>query len=109
MILVTGATGMFGGGVTAQLAERGVPVRAMARSAERAEGLKRPGVEPVVADMDRPETLDAALAGAGTGLLVSPLDDRGQGRARHVLGAAPRARVRRIGKLYGAGRHHRDP
>ena len=109
MILVTGATGMFGGGVTAQLAERGVPVRAMAHRAERAESLKRPGVEPVVADLDRPETLDAALAGAETVFLVSPMDDRVQVRERNVLEAAQRARVRRIVKLHGAVEHHGDP
>src|SRR5207244_7347621 len=99
----------FGGGVTAQLAERGVPVRAMAHRAERAESLKRPGVEPVVADLDRPETLDAALAGAETVFLVSPMDDRVQVRERNVLEAAQRARVRRIVKLHGAVEHHGDP
>src|SRR5947208_12125877 len=101
-IFVTGATGMFGGGVTAQLAERGVPVRAMARSSERAKDLEHLGVEPVVADMDRPETLDDALRGADTVFLVSPMDDRVQVREGNVLAAARRAGVRRIVKLYGA-------
>lgn len=66
MILVTGATGMFGGGITRQLAERGTPVRAMTSNPSRAEELKRPGVEPVVADMDRPETLGDALSDIDT-------------------------------------------
>src|SRR5437588_12899569 len=70
MILVTGATGMFGGGITRELAERGVPVRAMTSNPERAEQLKRPGVDPVVADMDCPETLGEALAGIDTVFLV---------------------------------------
>ena len=102
MILVTGATGMFGGGVTAHLAERGVPVRAMAHSASRAEGLARRGVEAVVADMDRPETLDEALRGADTVFLVSPMDDRVELREGNVLEAAQRTGVRRIVKLAGA-------
>jgi uncharacterized protein YbjT (DUF2867 family) len=109
MILVTGATGMFGGGVTAHLAERQAPVRAMARSSERAKQLERPGVEPIVADLDRPETLDEALRGADTVFLVSPMDDRVQVRERNVLEAAQRTGVRRIVKLYGAVRHHGDP
>src|SRR2546421_5287775 len=109
MILVTGATGMFGGGVTAQLAAQSVPVRAMAHSTERAQALERPGVEPVVADMDHPETLDEAMAGVDTVFLVSPMDDRVQVRERNVLEAAQRARVRRIVKLYGAVEHHGDP
>jgi uncharacterized protein YbjT (DUF2867 family) len=109
MILVTGATGMFGGGVTAQLAERGVPVRAMAHSPERAQQLERPGVEVVVADMDRPETLDDAVRGADTVFLVSPMDDRVQVRERNVLEAAQRAGASRIVKLYGAVQHGGDP
>src|SRR4051794_24736033 len=109
MILVTGANGMFGGGVTSHLAERGVPVRAMAHGPEGAKKLERPGVEPVVADMDFPETLDDAVAGVDTVFLVSPMDDRVQAREGNVLEAAQRAGVRRIVKLYGAVKHHGDP
>jgi uncharacterized protein YbjT (DUF2867 family) len=108
MIFVTGATGMFGGGVTAHLAERGEPVRAMARSPERARQLERPGVEPVVADMDRPETLDEALLGIDSVFLVTPMDDRVQVREHNVLEAAKRNGVRRMVKLYGAVEHHGD-
>src|SRR5204862_2265689 len=109
MIFVTGATGMFGGGVTAQLAERGVPVRAMAHRPERAEDLERPGVEPVVADMDHPETLDDALRGADAVFLVSPMDNRVKVREHNVLEAAGRVGVRRVVKLYGAVEHRGDP
>ena len=109
MILVTGATGMFGGGVTRQLAERGIRVRAMTSNPARAEKLKRPGVDPVVADMDRPETLGAAVAGIDTVFMVSPMDDRVRLREGNVLEAAQRAGVRRIVKLYGAVQHHGDP
>jgi len=109
MILVTGATGMFGGGVTRQLAACGVPVRAMTSNASHAEALAQPGVVPVVADMDRPETLGAALADIDTVFLVSPMDDRVQAREGNVLEAAQRLGVRRIVKLYGAVQHHGDP
>jgi uncharacterized protein YbjT (DUF2867 family) len=97
---------MFGGGVTRELAGRGVPVRAMTSNPSRAAELKRPAVEPVVADMDRPETLGAALADVDTVFLVSPMDDRVQVREGNVLEAAQRAGVRRIVKLYGAVKHH---
>ena len=102
MILVTGATGMFGGGVTNELAKRGVPLRAMTSNAGRAEQLRRPGIDPVVADMDRPETLAEAMRGVDTVFLVSPMDDRVKVREGNVLRAAQRAGVRRIVKLYGA-------
>jgi NAD(P)H dehydrogenase (quinone) len=109
MILVTGATGMFGGGITRQLAARGVPVRAMTSNPSRVEQLRRPGIDPVVANMDRPETLDAALVGIDTVFVVSPMDDRVKVREGNVLEAARRAGVRRIVKLHGAVQHHGDP
>lgn len=109
MILATGATGMFGGGVTNELAVRGVALRAMTSNAGRAEQLKRPGVDPVVADMDRPETLAEAMRGVDTVFMVSPMDDRVRVREGNVLRAALRAGVRRIVKLYGAVEHRGDP
>jgi NAD(P)H dehydrogenase (quinone) len=108
MILVTGASGMFGGRVTDQLAERDVPVRAMTSNPANADKLARPGVEPVLADMDRRETLDAAMDGIETVFLVSPMDDRVQVREANVLEAAQRGGVRRIVKLYGAVEHRGD-
>jgi uncharacterized protein YbjT (DUF2867 family) len=59
--------------------------------------------------MDRPETLDRAMTGVDTVFLVSPMDDRVKEREENVLGAAQRAGVRRIVKLYGAVRHRGDP
>lgn len=108
MILITGATGMFGGGITDRLIELGAPVRAMTSSTEHAQHMKRPGVDPVVADMDRPDTLGEAMVGVDTVFLVSPMDDRVQARESNVLEAAQRADVRRIVKLYGAVEHHGD-
>ncbi len=108
MILVTGATGMFGSGVTAELAARGAPVRAMTSNPSKVDELARPGVEPVVADMDRPETLAPAVDGVDTVFLVSPMDDRVKVREGNVLAAAHEAGVRRIVKLAGAVKHHGD-
>lgn len=109
MLLVTGATGMFGGSVIHRLTERGVPLRAMTSNPGRAAQLRRPGVDPVVADMDRPETLAEAMVGVDTVFLVSPMDDRVRVREGNILDAAVRAGVRRIVKLYGAVEHHADP
>ena len=96
---------MFGGAITGELAARGVPVRAMAHSDARATELEAPGVEPVVADMDAPETLGAAVEGVDTVFLVSPMDDRVQVREQNVIEAAKAGGVRRIVKLWGAVRH----
>jgi uncharacterized protein YbjT (DUF2867 family) len=100
---------MFGSGVTDRLIELGAPVRAMTSNPDHAQRMKRPGVGPVVADMDRPDTLGEAMVGVDTVFLVSPMDDRVQVRESNVLEAALRAGVRRIVKLYGAVEHHGDP
>jgi uncharacterized protein YbjT (DUF2867 family) len=65
MILVTGATGNVGSEAVRLLTGRRQPVRALVRSPGRTENA-------VIGDFDRPETLDAAMAGIGTVLLVSP-------------------------------------
>ncbi|WP_327305622.1 NAD(P)H-binding protein [Streptomyces sp. NBC_01298] len=60
-ILVTGATGQVGREVLSQLIGAGVPVRAGARTPSRLAAPET--VEVVEADLGRPETLPAALAG----------------------------------------------
>ncbi len=100
---------MFGSGITDRLVELGASVRAMTSNADHARGMKRAGVDPVVADMDRPDTLGGTMVGVDTVFLVSPMDDRVQVRESNVLEAAQRAGVRRIVKLYGAVEHHGDP
>jgi uncharacterized protein YbjT (DUF2867 family) len=65
MILVTGATGNVGSEAVRLLTGRRQPVRALVRSPGKAENA-------VTGDFDRPETLDAAMAGIDTVLLVSP-------------------------------------
>jgi uncharacterized protein YbjT (DUF2867 family) len=71
-VLVTGATGFIGRRLVPALVERGLTVRAMTRHPETYDG---PG-EAVGADVHRPETLPAALAGAEVAIyLVHSLDD----------------------------------
>ncbi|WP_436536514.1 SDR family oxidoreductase [Actinoplanes sp. HUAS TT8] len=68
-ILVTGATGRIGRAVVDLLSQAGVPVRALVRHAETATALPA-GVEIVTGDLTVPDSLDAALHGAGPVLLV---------------------------------------
>ena len=60
-VLVTGATGFTGGHLARALAARGDRVRALVRHA--APELAAAGVDLVTGDLERPETLPAALAG----------------------------------------------
>ncbi len=66
MIFVTGASGYLGSHITRQLVQKGRAVRAMVRSrafAEREGRLAGLPVEWVEADVTRPESLGAAMAG----------------------------------------------
>ncbi|AEW99651.1 aerobic azoreductase (plasmid) [Streptantibioticus cattleyicolor NRRL 8057 = DSM 46488] len=70
MILVTGATGNVGSEAVRLLAARRHPTRALVRDPARASAVD--GVEIAVGDFGRPDTLDAALCGVDTVVLVTP-------------------------------------
>ncbi|MDJ1134698.1 SDR family oxidoreductase [Streptomyces iconiensis] len=73
MILVTGATGKIGTEAVRLLAGQGLPVRALVRDAARApQDGSWNGIEIAVGDLDQPDTLDAAMTGVDTLLLISP-------------------------------------
>ncbi len=50
----------------------GADVRALARDESKAQGLKDAGVEIVVGDLDKPDTLDAAFRGVDKVFLITP-------------------------------------
>jgi dihydroflavonol-4-reductase len=62
-ILVTGATGFTGGHLARYLAARGNAVRALVREPSHATDLAAAGIEVVVGDLARPETVTSAVAG----------------------------------------------
>jgi uncharacterized protein YbjT (DUF2867 family) len=62
----------------------------------------------VVGDLDRPDTLPAALEGISRVFLVSPMDRRIADREKAVIAAAVGAGVQQVVKLYGAVRHEGD-
>ena len=67
--LVVGATGVLGGEIAGELAQRGRRVRALVRSnarPERVAQLRAAGVELVYGDLKQPQTLEAACAGVST-------------------------------------------
>jgi nucleoside-diphosphate-sugar epimerase len=59
--LVTGASGLVGSQVVAELLGRGKPVRALVRGLDKAAGLQEKGVQVVAGDIRDPATLAAAL------------------------------------------------
>lgn len=95
-IAITGATGQLGRIVVRQLQQRVAAgdIVALARNPRKAADL---GVATRVADYAAPATLDAALAGIDTLLLISS-SEIGQRAAQHanVIAAARRAGVGRV-------------
>lgn len=73
MILVTGATGNVGGELVSALANSGEEVRALTRGTGKYE--PSAGAEVAVGDLDRPETLSAALDGVRGVFLLSGYRD----------------------------------
>jgi uncharacterized protein YbjT (DUF2867 family) len=73
VILVTGATGNAGGAVVEALLRRKEAVRALTRGSESTA--LPPGVEPVVGDLDHPESLSRALQGVDGVFLLSGYRD----------------------------------
>jgi uncharacterized protein YbjT (DUF2867 family) len=68
-VLVIGATGRIGRAVVDELLNAGVPVRALTRRLDAAATLPA-SVDVVTGDLTVPESLDAALRGAGAVFLV---------------------------------------
>jgi uncharacterized protein YbjT (DUF2867 family) len=102
MILVTGATGLNGGELVRLLSLRGVPARALVRSATKAAALSSlPNVEVVEGDMARPETLTAALRGVDRAMLISSSDAAMFDVQSNFIDAAADAGVKHVVKLSG--------
>ncbi|WP_242905185.1 NAD(P)H-binding protein [Actinomadura terrae] len=94
MILVTGAMGNVGAEVVRALVADGEPVRALVRNPETAS--LPDGVEPVAGDLNRPESMTAALDGARAVFLLPGYADM-----PGLVAEARRAGVERVVLLSG--------
>jgi uncharacterized protein YbjT (DUF2867 family) len=93
-VVVAGAGGNVGGEVVRALAAAGAPVRALVRSAAPAD--LPSGAQAVVADLDRPDSLRAALEGAEAAFLLPGFSDM-----PGVMARIREAGVRRVVLLSG--------
>lgn len=96
MILVTGAGGTVGSEVVKQLESAGAKFRAAYHSQSKADGAKVRGLDAVLIDYNRPETLDAAFQGIEKLFLLSSSNTQQELAA---IDAAKRAGVKHIVKL----------
>lgn len=102
MILVTGATGLNGTALVRKLSAKGVPLRALVRNAAKAAEIAAlPNVEIAIADMAKPETLPAALAGVDRAMLNSSADPAMVEVQSNFIASAAKAGVRHVVKLSG--------
>lgn len=99
MILVTGATGTIGSEVFRRLAAAGERPRAFVRDPRIARARLGDAVEHVVGDLDRPETVEAGLAGVDRVFLLTRQSSRQPQQERNVIDAAVRSGVRQLVKL----------
>jgi uncharacterized protein YbjT (DUF2867 family) len=105
MILVTGATGTNGRLVVEALLRAGIPVRAMVQNPAKAADLLQAGAQLVVADFDKPETLDGALVGVERSLLLSAVDEHLVDREARFVERARKAGLRHLVKFSAIGAH----
>jgi uncharacterized protein YbjT (DUF2867 family) len=104
-VLVCGATGTTGGAVLRQLRGDRVDVRALTRSPESAERLRRDGVAAVVADLADPDSLAPALEGVEAVYVANPVSPELGEHEGNLARAAAQAGVAHLVKLsvIGAG------
>ncbi len=98
MICVTGAGGTVGGEVIKQLESAEAPFRAAYFSNEKADAARARGVDAVIIDYDRPESLRAAFQGCDRLFLLGPNALNQSELERNAVDAAKAAGVRHIVK-----------
>ncbi|MGK0441675.1 MAG: hypothetical protein ACJA0N_001476 [Pseudohongiellaceae bacterium] len=99
MILLTGATGATGSASAKLLIEKGVPLRALVRNAEKAQWLNDAGVELVVGDLADKAVVSKALQGVDRALLIAVNEKEQLEQEKQFVNCAVAAGVKHIVKL----------
>jgi uncharacterized protein YbjT (DUF2867 family) len=87
-ILLTGATGNVGGAVLNNLSTTDVDLRVLTRGESKAQALRDRGVEAIVGDFLKPETLGPTLEGVSTIFLLTPIHPDQVPQASNAIKAA---------------------
>ncbi len=96
-VLVTGATGTVSTALLGALKGKpGIKVRALAHNPEKAEGLRKEGVEVVAGDLEEPDTLAEAFDGVDILWLLTPASALEPSMGSNAVQAAKRAKVKHI-------------
>lgn len=108
MICVTGASGTLGSVLVRCLRTNGVPFRAAYTSEARADAARREGIDAVVADYRRPDTLRSAFAGSDRLFLLGPNTPDQTELEIAAITAAREVGVRHVVKQSVMGAEHDD-
>jgi uncharacterized protein YbjT (DUF2867 family) len=87
-ILISGATGNVGSAVLANLGSADVDLRVLTHDESKAQAMRDQGVEAVLGDFLKPETLGPALEGVSTVFLLTPIHPDQVSQASNVIEAA---------------------
>ncbi len=109
MILVSGATGGIGGEVCRLFNLNQTPFRALCRKEEQVASLRKQGMDAVLGDFDRPETLQAAMQGIDTMFLITPPTPQQVAQETAAIDAAKAAGIGRIVKISASDGNVRSP
>jgi len=99
MFLLTGVTGKTGGAVANELINRGVPLRALVRDAEKAAAFQEAGVELIVGDAGDRDVVARALAGVEKATLILPNSEEQKSMEMQFIDLAAEAGVKHLVKL----------
>ncbi len=95
-VLITGATGNIASGVIPALLSAGGDIRALVRDESKAQSLRDQGVEVVVGDFEKPETLGPAFDGISKVLLLTSPNPNAVQQTSNGIAAAKRAGVSHV-------------
>lgn len=109
MILISGATGGIGGEISRLLKESGTSFCALCRRQDQIDGFHKNGIEAVIGDFDRPDTLLSAMRGIETMFLITPPTPQQVEQETAAIDAAKRAGVGRIVKISASDSNVRSP
>jgi len=108
-ILITGASGNISSGIIAQLKGSKYRLLALVRNPEKAEELKKQGIELRVGDLEKPWTLGPAFTGADTVWILAPPGPRAPEQCSNALWAARQAGAKHVVRLSAFGASHTAP
>lgn len=110
-ILLTGATGAVSSALLRELAARPahVALRALVRGEAQAATVRAAGAEPVLADLEQPESLPPAFEGVDDVWQLAPPGPRAPEHAMNTLWAARQAGAKRVVRMSAIGAAHDAP